>query len=153
MKRLNKHLFYLLLMVLIASCTDRGRDEIINSEVVHNPNTASGQNTDNDLPVIEFESTEHDFGDILQGEKVSFNFRFTNKGKSDLLITSVSTSCGCTASKYPKIPIRPGEKNFITVVFDSKGRTGIQNKTVTIAANTQPSTIKLQIKAKVAKQK
>jgi hypothetical protein len=101
------------------------------------------------MPVLEFESDFHDFGRVIQGEKVSFGFKFTNTGKSDLIISGVSSSCGCTVPDFPKTPIKPGNSHKIDVKFDSEGRRGYQNKTVTISSNTQPSTRVIRIKAEI----
>lgn len=120
----------------------------LSTDVVTNPNTANGEVTDN-LPVIEFEKEIHDFGKVIQGERVSYGFKFKNTGKSDLVISQVKTSCGCTALKFSKEPIKPGEERVITVTFNSSGRKGIQNKTITVLSNCQPSTTVVRIKAMV----
>lgn len=119
------------------------------ADIVHNPISASGEADLDDLPVIEFRETLHDFGNVIEGEKVIYNFKFTNSGKSDLILSSVSASCGCTATKYTKDPVPPGEEGIVTVTFDSRKRRGFQNKAVTIIANTQPNKTELRIKAKV----
>jgi len=87
---------------------------------------------------IKFLATEHDFGIVKEGEKVVHVFEVLNAGNADLLIQSVHPSCGCTMPKYDKKPIRPGRKGSIEVVFDTKGRSGIQRKTVTVVTNTEP---------------
>jgi hypothetical protein len=117
--------------------------------VVFNPNSASGNENKDLLPVIKFDESEHDFGRILEGETVSYEFAFTNTGKSDLLIADVSTSCGCTVPSYPKAPLRPGEKGIVKVTFNSQGRRGYQTKNVIVVSNTQPNTTILKIKAQV----
>ena len=114
-----------------------------------NPNTASGEGDSTNLPVLRFEETEHDFSRIIEGETVSFGFKFRNTGKTDLVIADVSTSCGCTVPSYPKTPIRPGEEGAIRVSFNSKGRRGFQAKNIVVVANTQPNTTLLRIKAQV----
>jgi len=129
------------------SCNNRQGQ--VPSDVVNIPNTASGHESSEGLPEITFDETTHDFGRVIRGEVVSYSFRFTNTGKSDLVISDVSASCGCTATSYPRNPIKPGEEEFITVTFDSGGRSGYQHKTVTIAANTQPNTKVVNIKAEV----
>lgn len=113
------------------------------------PNSASGNNDQSGLPVIEFGKLEHDFGKVIQGEVVSYSFRFKNTGKSDLLIANIGTSCGCTATQYPKTPIKPCEENMIEVSFYSAGKQGFQSKTLEVAANTQPSITILTVKAMV----
>ncbi|HAH57481.1 MAG TPA: DUF1573 domain-containing protein [Bacteroidales bacterium] len=101
------------------------------------------------MPFMEFEQDFHDFGKLIQGEKVSYGFKFTNTGKTDLIISKVSSSCGCTVPDYPKTPIRPGETKKIDVKFDTENRRGFQNKTVTIVSNAQPSTKVIRIKAQI----
>lgn len=135
-----------LLLVIISACNNT--PENLSTDVVNNPNTANGD-VKNNLPVITFDKEVYDFGKVIQGEKVSYGFKFTNTGKTDLVISQVKTSCGCTAPKFSKDPIKPGEERVITVTFDSNGRKGIQNKTITVLSNCQPSTSVVRIKAMV----
>lgn len=121
----------------------------IPADLVNNPNSASGTADKGSLPVIQFEESEHDFGRIIEGESVSYDFKFKNTGKSDLIIAEVSTSCGCTVPSYPKTPIRPGEGGVVKVAFNSNGRRGFQSKSITVASNTQPNTTMIRIKAQV----
>lgn len=97
-------------------------------------------------PVLTFEETEFDFGDIKKDEVVSHIFKFTNTGKSDLIISNAKASCGCTVPEYPEEPIAPGATSEVRVEFNSKGKSGPQNKTVTITANTVNPTNFLKIK-------
>jgi len=101
------------------------------------------------MPQITFTEDEHDFGKVIQGEKVTFSFRFKNTGDGDLIIADVSSSCGCTVPKFTKEPISPGSDGTILVTFDSNNRKGFQNKTVTVVSNTQPNTKVLKIKAMI----
>ena len=80
-----------------------------------------------------------------EGDKVSYEFKFKNVGKSPLIISSASASCGCTVPDYPKAPIAPGGEGVISVVFNSEGRPGMQNKIVTVTANTIPQYTELNI--------
>ena len=99
---------------------------------------------------ITFEKDLHDFGEIIQGEKVNTEFKFTNTGKNDLLISDAYGSCGCTVPEWPKEPIAPGQSGVIKVQFNSANRSGLFNKTVTVVANTQPnSNSKLIIKGTI----
>ncbi|MCF8257440.1 MAG: DUF1573 domain-containing protein [Flavobacteriales bacterium] len=118
-------------------------DAKLDTDVVTAPATASGDVEGG--PVMTFEKDVHDFGTIIQGEKVSYSFKFTNTGGSDLLITDAKGSCGCTVPEWPKTPIKPGETGNIDVVFDSTGKNGQQNKKVTITANTVPGAMVLAI--------
>lgn len=86
-------------------------------------------------PVLSVDNTEFNFGKINQGEKVEHTYILSNSGKSDLVIRKVSASCGCTAVQPEKKVIAPGEKVNIKMVFNSAGKVGNQNKTVTIITN------------------
>ena len=86
--------------------------------------------------VIAWEKKSHDFGNIVQGDKVEHTFSFTNTGNEPLIITNVQVSCGCTTPKgWPRDPIPPGASGEITVSFNSAGKMGIQNKPVTLVTN------------------
>lgn len=98
---------------------------------------------------FEFAENAHDFGKIIQGEKVSYSFKFKNNGSSALVISSAHGSCGCTVPRYPKEPIAPGAQGVIDVTFDSDSKSGMVSKTVTLVANTNPNTTVLTITAEV----
>lgn len=86
-------------------------------------------------PRLVFESVNHDFLRIKEGTSVSKEFKFTNTGKSPLNIRDTRTNCGCTVSSLSSSDIKPGESGTLTVTFDSKGRKGTQQKTVTVFSN------------------
>jgi uncharacterized cupredoxin-like copper-binding protein len=123
----------------------------IKADVSYYNTTKESYNSANEIPktYIQFEEMEHDFGAVKPGDKVKYTFVFKNTGKNPLLITSAKGSCGCIIASYPPDPIRPGKKGVIEVEFDSKGKTGLQTKTVTVNANTYPNPTRLTIKADV----
>lgn len=122
---------------------------------VHIPVTADGMSKkDKDkLPVIEFERTTYDFGEVVQGEKLNYTFKFKNTGKSNLIIFSSEATCGCTTSTPPKAPIRPGESGEIKVTFDSQSQKGKVVKRILVGANTYPAETILTITANVTSMK
>ncbi len=122
----------------------------ITTDIINNPVSASSDeiNTE-DLPDFEFEEEVFDFGTISQGEKVKHMFRFKNIGKSNLIISNATGSCGCTVPIWPREPIAPGDEAEIEVVFDSNGKSGRQHKTVTLVANTMPNTKVIAIKGEI----
>ena len=122
---------------------------------VHIPQTADGLSAKEaeKLPVIEFETTTYDFGDVVEGERLTYAFKFKNTGKSNLIIYSSEATCGCTTSQPPKAPIRPGEGDEILVTFDSKGQKGKVKKRVLVGANTYPVETILTITANVSSSK
>lgn len=101
------------------------------------------------LPVIDFEKTDHDFGTITEGQKVSYTYKIKNSGEAPLIIQSAQPSCGCTVPKWSQEPIPAGGTGFVTAEFDSSGKVGINNKTITVTANTWPKVTTLRFKAMV----
>ena len=101
-------------------------------------------------PDFKFNETAFDFGNINEGDVVEHTFSFTNAGQAPLIISNAAGSCGCTIPKWPKEPIPVGGTGEILVQFNSANKPGVQNKTVTITANTYPKITKLNIKALVA---
>lgn len=99
-----------------------------------------------------FEESTYDFGTITDGDVVEHTFKFTNTGEAPLIIQSASASCGCTVPSYPREPVAPGESGEILVKFNSANKPGIQNKTVSITANTDPTITRLTIKSNVVPQ-
>lgn len=121
----------------------------LSTDLVTNPNTAE-ENVKSTLgPQFSFETELHDFGQLIDGEKVSYSFKFTNSGDQPLIISNAKGSCGCTVPNWPKDPIQPGDSGTIDVTFNSSGRTGKQNKAITLTANTNPSRKVINITSEV----
>jgi hypothetical protein len=106
---------------------------------------------DENAPVISLDNAVYEFGTVKEGDKVEHVYSFTNTGKSPLIISNVSASCGCTTPEYSKHPINPGEKGSITVVFNSQNQVGMQQKIITVLSNAEPSRAILQLKGEVKK--
>jgi len=101
--------------------------------------------------VMEFSETTYDFGNIVEGEKVTHTYSFQNDGDEPLIISNAKGSCGCTVPQWPREPIPVGGSGEIVVEFNSTGKTGSQNKKVTINANTNPAQTVIYLKGDVAK--
>ena len=127
------------LMTAYSSCTQTGGAATVNN--------ASATNA----PVIKFEKETHDFGKIKTGDKVTYEFKFTNTGKSPLIIKDAIATCGCTKPEWPQKPIQPGEKGAIKVTFNSAGKIGLQDKQITVTANTNPAQTMVHLIGDVAK--
>src|ERR1700712_1223356 len=110
-----KKLFLSLIIagVLMSACNQSGQAG--NNTTAANPTTANAS----EAPVMKFEKETHDFGKIKTGDKVTYDFKFTNSGKSPLIITDAVATCGSTKPEYVKTPIKPGESSAIHVTFDS----------------------------------
>ena len=104
---------------------------------------------DGPVASFEFKETSHDFGTINEGDVVEHVFKFTNDGETPLVIKNAVGSCGCTVPEWPKKPVAVGESGEIVVKFNSTNKPNIQNKVVSITANTEPPITRLNIKANV----
>jgi len=88
-----------------------------------------------DAPKIEYNTRTFDFGAITEGKKVDYTFQIMNKGKRALIIRNVTASCGCTTGQPASNTIQPGGNTAMKVTFDSSGKTGMQNKIITVISN------------------
>lgn len=145
------------LAVCFASCSDNVQPpkDKLPASIVNNPHTANGIDTVSAArkPTMDFADTVHNFGNIHEGEAVTYEFSFTNTGKTPLIISSASGSCGCTVPEYPHDPVQPGQKGIIKVTFNSTGKKLHQEKSVTIINNTVRGLSMLYIKAEVEPKK
>lgn len=165
----NFKLFSLLAFVAVlsmTSCKDGGSDvkDAARESIAAAPDTVTPATPSADpaaavpagpTTTIAFDEEVYDYGTIMEGEKVTHLYKFTNTGSEALVISNAKGSCGCTVPEWPKAPIAPGEAGEIKVVFDSKGKGKAggnpQSKRVTITANTDPVNTYLTIKGKVDK--
>ena len=143
-----KNIVCFIAMFLSISCNKQQPKYGLPTDLINNPASASGDKNEN-APVLEFDETRHHFGDVKEGEKLTYEFKFTNAGTSDLLIGAVSPSCGCTVADFPKEPVKPGDDGKIAVTFNTAGRSGMQSKTISVLSNAIPSTRVLTISAEV----
>ena len=110
---------------------------------------AAEEKPEGPLPIAEFNTTDHDFGTVGEGKKVSYTYTIKNTGQAPLIIQSAQPSCGCTVPTWTKEPIPVGGTGKVTAEFDTNGKPGINNKTITVTANTWPKTTTLRFKAMV----
>jgi len=132
--------------IVLTACS---RQTEIKTNIVENSATLENPEELNRLAKFKFEETEVDFGSINEGEIVEHTFKFKNVGNEDLIITNVQTSCGCTASNWPRNAISPGETSELLVSFNSQGKKGLNTKEITVIGNTRPTQTILIIKANV----
>ncbi|MBT8317042.1 MAG: DUF1573 domain-containing protein [Lutibacter sp.] len=97
-------------------------------------------------PIAKFDKTEFEFGTIKEGEVIDGVFSITNVGKVDLLILDAKPSCGCTVPSWPKEPIQPGATAELKFKFNSRGKVGNNNKSITLKTNTEKGTEVLRVK-------
>lgn len=95
-----------------------------------------------------WDSSNHDFGKIKQGTPVTHEFKFTNVGKTPLIITNVQASCGCTTPSWTREEVQPGGTGYIKATYNAAA-VGNFNKTVTVTANIEGGFVQLSIKGEV----
>jgi hypothetical protein len=87
-------------------------------------------------PVITFAKEKIEFGEVKQGPQVNGEFEFTNTGNSLLVIKKITPACGCTGVVADeKKEFQPGETGKIKFTFNTEGRTGLNEKTITVESN------------------
>lgn len=158
MKTCATCLIVLLFVFSFSDCSRKEKsplvpDDALNPDLIKNPASASGDNSNVKVPIFAFTKELYEFGYVTEGDKVHYSFAFMNTGKADLVITNASASCGCTVPEYSKEPVPPGKGGVINVIFDSTGKEGYQRKEIFIRANTIPNTKKLIITGTVLKKK
>lgn len=136
-----KNLFILIALAgALTACNSSNKKAGTDDSVANNADVATpapGTQVDSaSAPVMQFEKAAYDFGKIKTGDKVSYAFKFKNTGKSPLIISDAVASCGCTKPEFDGKPIAPGTNGEIKVTFNSAGKSGLQDKMVTITANT-----------------
>lgn len=129
---MKKYFLFIALAVSMISCDVR-RKERIADDTMQKMESALKDTTS-----VEIIDRAYNFGTISEGDKVEYNFRFKNTGKKPLVVTNASASCGCTVPEKPEKPVMPGETSFIKVVFNSKGKSGHQDKTIIVSSNAKP---------------
>lgn len=153
-----KRVFLAMIVLTAVSCNNEPPKEnknLLPVNMVDNPRSAKGMDTAayNSLPTMDFRDTTHDFGIMHEGETSSYEFEFTNNGKSPLIISNATGSCGCTVADYPRDPIAAGKSSVMKVLFNSTGKQGHQEKSVNISTNSKRGTHMLYIKAEVVENK
>ena len=144
-----KQLIFLLVSLVLVSCNSSSDEKTITTDLVNSPLTANSNAEKVLTPNIEMLETSYNFGEMLQGESVTHDFILKNTGEADLIISAAKGSCGCTVPEWPKTPIAKGEEAAIKVTFNSAGKSGKQNKTVTLVTNAMPNTKVLTINGNV----
>ena len=157
---MKERLFFILFIALsVSSCKEEPNEQKVlkqntspitentsDNRYVDQSNNSDSASLSTDVGILTFEEKVYNFGLLPQGKKATKEFYFTNTGNTAINLVSVHSSCGCTASELPKDPILPGNKSFIKVEFDSKGKMGQQSQTVTVYSDGQPSQFVLKMR-------
>lgn len=140
---MKKVIVFFVLMVVVFSCKKSNSLEDLEGKYIEEQ-LAKHPKTE-----IKFDKTEHDFGTIQQGEIVETQFMLKNTGTNDLYVAQAKASCGCTVPQVTKEAIKPGKSTPIKVKFDSNGKQGNVEKTITITCNSENLVEQVKIKASI----
>jgi hypothetical protein len=102
-------------------------------------------------PAIKVSKETHDFGEVIEGKMASYEFEVTNTGNQPLIINNVQASCGCTSPHWTREPIMPGKSGIVKATYNSQGRPGVFNKSLTIMSNVSTGSKVVYIKGSVIK--
>ncbi len=97
---------------------------------------------------VTFDKKTHNFGLILWKTPVTATFQVKNEGDKPLVISNVTTSCGCTVAEWTKTPIAPGATGVVSSTFDAKALGRFQ-KSIGIYSNASDRPIYLSIRGEV----
>lgn len=84
-----------------------------------------------DGPRFTLDKDKIEVGVVPKGEEITQTFVVKNTGRTDLHITDVKPSCGCTVPEFDKV-IKPGATGKITMHIDTKAFQGPISKTALI---------------------
>lgn len=136
--------FSALCLIAFSSCKEDASKKINEENIAV---AAERDANSSKFPVITFDKSEHDFGEIESKQNVETVFNYTNTGDVPLVITDIKSSCGCTVPEdWSKEPLQPGDKGHFTVKFNGTGANKV-SKTVTITANTESGKETVKISA------
>lgn len=141
-----------IILGLAAVCIIMACNSSANKAVETKDTTVADGGFGSNEPIMKFDSAVYNFGKIKPGDQVSHEFKFTNTGKVPLIIKEAKPSCGCTTPEFTREPVKPGESGVIHVVFDSSGKSGLQDKMITIIANTTPEQTNVHLVGEIVTQ-
>lgn len=151
----------LALLSLVFACRDNSTDEkkveqILGDgkdyqDIIRNPVSGEGVQDTDQVGKAFFAERIFDFGEVKEGSIVTHDFLLKNIGKKPIFIQSAVSTCGCTVPEISKEPVLPDSSTIIHVTFDTKGKTGEQEKPVTVLTNGYPAKYVVILKGSVIK--
>ena len=100
-------------------------------------------------PKATFDKKVHEFGVVLWKHPATATFTIKNDGDKPLVISNVTTSCGCTVADWTKTPIAPGATGTVSSTFDAKAL-GHFYKDIGVYCNAADRPIYLMIQGEVS---
>ncbi len=103
---------------------------VVTEPTISQPATLRGKTA-----VFSIDKSNHEFGFIDEGTKITHVYTIKNTGGTDLYINDVKPSCNCTVPDFSIESVPPGGSTTVKLVFDSNGKVGTQRKTATVMTN------------------
>jgi hypothetical protein len=101
-------------------------------------------------PKIAVEPASFDFGEALPNKRLTKEFNVRNHGAAELVIESVSTTCGCTAALLDSQRLRPGASARLRVSLETRSYKGALQRSVLIRSNdASRSLLEIKVRATV----
>jgi hypothetical protein len=102
-------------------------------------------------PVITFENQVCNFGKVKYKPNtvIKVKFYYKNTGDAPLIINKVDAACGCTVPTWTKKPIIGGTRDYVSVVFKMKGKTGTLQKSLYVNSNSDQKVTVLHLKGEI----
>lgn len=140
---MKKYLLFASIAITLVNCDVRRKDKIADDASVKAEQLKKELAEQRELALkntttVQLIDSFYNFGKVSDGAMVQYSFKFKNTGNNPLVVMDAHASCGCTVPEKPEQPIKPGETGVIKVVFNSKGRSGHQEKTITVTSNAKP---------------
>ncbi len=129
--------FFLFVSFIFCSCVERTDS---GKSAVHDPEVENSGEAE-----ILFTSRVNDLGRINEGEQLISWFDYVNNGNEPLVISDIKAGCGCTVPSWNKEPLEPGKSGSIKVIFNSKGKNGMQNIRISVNSNAKNSLEEIHI--------
>lgn len=113
-------------------------------------------------PRLDVDGSEHDFGNAIEGERLTHTFKMKSTGGADLIINTAKPTCGCTVAKLAVIgadgessvyemgePLAPGTELELTARLDTKNKHNVASSKINIFCNDPRQTVTLGLKTMV----
>ncbi|MBS1680452.1 MAG: DUF1573 domain-containing protein [Bacteroidetes bacterium] len=86
-------------------------------------------------PVLTLSANAINFGNVKAGAVLEREIKFTNNGKSELIVRHAQSNCSCLSITPAGRRLKPGQEIPVKVSLNTAGRSGPQNKSITIYSN------------------
>lgn len=70
-------------------------------------------------PIVRFNNANQNMGYVMWKQPITITYQLKNEGDKPLVISRVTTSCGCTTATWTETPIPPGGSGQVIALFDA----------------------------------